>query len=349
MHTSHYRLHNTSVQLRTGSAEFSAFVQEMLYHHRRLDAEHPDLDVTLTDLYSGFHKPREQANTSIGPKVVWDSTVSSWPDWTRQTTPQMSVGINLSSGTRSTQVNGWYKERVDHTLRRLVDPRIRPNTLQVAFRTFLLRPFFLHEEIKHGVSPLHAAVVKNCKNTLALVGLSGVGKSTLAVHLACGHGWELVTDNYAGYSSAGMFGILEPLRLSSRSIELLGAESLRRISRPKPTAFGGRTTHELIQTTPEASLPSHVVFLTLGDGFECAPLTSRAMAGVIHRLNNYLREFHMHSYEELAHPLESSIVEARLQRTLELVKNARCFKVTLSRHGSLGSSASALQNAIELL
>ncbi len=95
---------------------------------------------------------------------------------------------------------------------------LRPGRWSSSRRQLLVRHAFEHPlmsvlDLRHGFFTLHAAAVARDNVVVLLLGANGAGKTTAALELVDGSGWQLVSDNFVatdGVMAHGFPGAVRP-------------------------------------------------------------------------------------------------------------------------------------------
>lgn len=98
-------------------------------------------------------------------------------------------------------------------------------------------------ERHRGIHPLHAGAVSTPRGAVLLAGLSGVGKSTLALALMGEPGVRFLSDTFVLYDRFRLYPLVEPILLDARSRGWLGPEltvPLREVAEPGRFGYGRR-------------------------------------------------------------------------------------------------------------
>jgi hypothetical protein len=338
-----FRIHRTTIDLASADAGFADFAREMLQHHVEGGAG-ADLEVGFGG-YRLFTRRGAAAPGRGWAKLDAGLYQRGHEYWVG--TPRFSMQVAIEG--RAMTVQGSYRERFDHSFRRLTNPNIRPNNYQQVLRHLVLTPTFLLEEMHHGALPMHAGVVSNGRRGLVLLGLSGVGKSTLSLHLALQPGWRLVADNYALFDDEGVHGVREPARLSAEALALLGAARPELLAQPRSATFGNRLTLDIGDRYLESARVQDVLLVRLGEEFSLEEIAPAAMHGVMLRLANALKEFHYHNHLEMCYPVECEAPGQRCDRTRRFLEGKRSWVLTISRRESLAQTTDRMNDAIQFL
>jgi hypothetical protein len=342
-----FRIHRTRVELVSSSEGFSSFAAQMLESHRDEESEPPDLRVRF-DGYGSRLVSSAPASDLRGLTKL-DTSIYEGEGLLRYVDGQYDVAVRTARSPTVLEVSGSYRERADHTVRRLLNKSILTNNYQQILRNFVLRPVFLLEEMRFGCVPLHAGVVTNGVRTLVLTGLSGVGKSTLALFISTMPGWSFVADNYAGAVGDEVFGVREPVRVSDATARLLGPERAKQSLVRSQGAFGNRRCYTLRGRAVESANATDVFHLKLGSAFGVRKLGHDQMHDAIYRASNYLKEFHANSYMELYGGAESGVARLRVERLDAFLRAKNLFELTLSRSDSLEVAFARVCHEISLV
>lgn len=324
----------------------------MLAAHETPALEQPDLTVDVSTRSPIRRAPYGAWRQSAQPdrrkgvavdKTIWYDNDITWHHDARQT-----VLMRSRQAAPYLEVIAQYRPRLDRSIRSLANPDIRFNSYQQMLRSFAFHPAFVWEELAHGYRPLHGAVVGNDHRAIVLVGLSGVGKTTLSLYLASLPGWYLVADNYVLVSGSDVVGIQEPVRIDSRTRLLVGQERLARVLAPH-AVDGGRHRHAypIAGETKNRVTATDLVFVTLGPRYALRRLSTARMVSLLARSENVLGEFF--SYAELSLPYLTMPVRDRDRMRREFVERLPAFQCTIARSDSLEHTVNRLADELQLL
>jgi hypothetical protein len=105
-------------------------------------------------------------------------------------------------------------------------------------RYLVFFPVAWHMERTRGWVLMHASAVTNDDGAVLLAGPGGSGKSTTCVALAAHAGMRFVAENLLFCDGRRVYPIPEPVRLTEKSLELLGQAALQMADRGSQLASG---------------------------------------------------------------------------------------------------------------
>lgn len=158
-------------------------------------------------------------------------------------------------------------------------------TCQGVMRLALYHPIF-HLLEQRGISLLHAAAVASAGAAHLIVGLNGIGKSSLCFELL--DGFDYMSDNLVLWDGEFAMGLPEALRLPVAP----GA------SRPKgvPVVFGKVLTPVQPEKTVLRARPKEVYILTQGPRTSLTPLSPDESMRRIRVIHDMTHEFPRHTF-----------------------------------------------------
>lgn len=186
---------------------------------------------------------------------------------------------------------GWWQVKMYHfDLLNSPPPPARYENYQRSMRWGIHYPLFSLLELGQGKQLAHASAL-GCRGVgYLLMGLNGVGKSTLATYLSLNKGLQLLADNYVLYDERFIYPFPERLRLSRASLDHLG---LRR----EDGAVEVYGKYQLpIPAEIEPLRPGACFLVLRGPELTAKPLALEAVPSIKAALDDYLQEYPRYSY-----------------------------------------------------
>lgn len=340
-----FSVNGTMLSVSSDEPSFTAFAARLLASHVVESDTTPDVHIHLDgmnrrrDSVIGETERREWSRVDRG---VWHAEEGVYSESTSFST------LCRRDALGALTVRGNYRMRPDRRLRQLWNSGVRSNELLKVYRHFVLGALFAHQEECLGYVPLHAAVVTREDRTLVLSGLSGVGKSTLALFGAGEDGWRLVADNYVLHRKTTVAGIVEGVRLSARSKELIGRDRLERVlGQATGLEVANRKVYSVSDPMLDRYSVSDVFVVKQGAKTEIREVGDVEMGVILRRIHAYLGEFT--SPMGLLFPTRAASYELLRESWGGLAGGRRCWILTIGDKESLASTWGRMADALQLL
>lgn len=316
------------ISVDSDSSVFLGFLREFLSAHVIVHAE----EVAVAVRFRGFERSlRTPARSSRRPGEerlgygihVLRDRIRFEDDFVK-----VKVAWQYDTASRPTlHVEVAVRQRLHAAVLSVLSSTYRNGVLMEAYRKAVLWPLAAYAACERRQLLLHAALIDRQPGGVLLVGLGGVGKTSVVREvIQSGADARVLADNYVIVDEDSAFGVQEPLRFSKADLR----ESQRLIAQAeRVSSAGGRTAVSGLLSTVNRTTVRDVVVVTLADKASIVSVTPESCLDTIAFSMLQIRELGWDSYPAVIlqqKGVQGSTVLANLRR---LLRNARCWHLTV--------------------
>lgn len=245
---------------------------------------------------------------------------------------------NLNVRLRTIKPEGNYKKC------RFLLKNFRGRDYYFILRQAVIFPAFWALARYAGIYAMHGSGVSVDGEGIALVGLAGIGKSTVSIALTLDSDASFIADNYLLYDSEKLYPFPEWIRFSHLTKSLLG-RSLQKLGTSSFTRYG-RAYFRLDKTLISGPVrPRAIILPRLADRTELRKTAVTATLDRIVLSNHHVREFPEHAFPGLVDYLyifETSMYESRLKSLRSLLERADLYEALIKKNTPVTETFNAI-------
>ena len=209
----------------------------------------------------------------------------------------------------------------------LNNPEFLNNQFLTVYRFVILYPLFNILSYENKASIIHASAVKEKKSNKVsiIIGLNGVGKSTLACKLT-NHNYEMISDNFVIYQNNKIISVPELIKLPENMSTYLDPHSLV-----------GKGNKKLLFTNSSKNKEFNldkIIFLKRNDNFSDANfsvMSEQKAENLLHSTSMFLKEYENYHYTAF---LNKNKVETDFQNYKTLSAQS-CYSFTIGKQNNV--------------
>lgn len=204
-------VHGLSIRVDIPMERFAEFVSRNYSQFRDAEGQEPSISVEFSSTAGRRAERRKAALRHFGQGIyVGDREVY----WENEFGFRVSVIVDDDGDL---MVQSFHEDLIGKRGR-----EEREKDFQRSMRWAIHFPVFNLLQYERGWSLLHASAVAKDGDVIAFCGTNKVGKSTLAVHMAREHGFDLMTDNFLFLGDGEVHAFPEVIRLTPEAAQRLG-------------------------------------------------------------------------------------------------------------------------------
>lgn len=238
------------------------------------------------------------------------------------------------------QINATYYERIDHTIRKIINPRIEHNNYNHLVRVLVHYPLITHLGIYKNMDVIHASTVEKDGRAFLFAGFNGAGKSSLAAYLHFERGYNVLADNFTLIDEENAYSFPESLRISQNLKNSLNLNENNEV-------FG--KVKIATQKKVEKAKISYLFLLQINNCNETIvrKISKEEFYLKILNIHNHIAEFPNYSYFTALPFVSGDYLSIRYNKQLkELIKSVELYEVLLGKDQAMESIVKILETEV---